>query len=171
MPNLGEALLHGAATALRTLATQDEQAIQPKLDLLAAAQYDSAQWLLYEALRANGERYAGRAAELLLEGEHRFPCGYLSSPYWTTRQLLQSTTPHMSGKHFALLETAIMDYAPSWENRDQAGWASFVLLRGLFASLCPSCRCVIRWICGVTAGRRVWLCFDDRHERAQAVPE
>lgn len=46
-----------------------------------------------------------------------------------------------------------------------------VFMRGLFASLCPCCRCVIRWICGVTAGRRAWVCFDSRHERAQAVPE
>jgi hypothetical protein len=131
MPNLGEALLHGAATALRTLATQDEQTIQPKLELLAVAQYDSAQWLLYEALRANGERFAERAAELLFEGEHRFPCGYLSSPYWTTRQLLEATTPHMSDDHFVRLEAAIMDYAPSWESRDHAGWASFILLSAM----------------------------------------
>ena len=123
--------MHGAATALRTLATQDEQAIQSKLDLLAVAPYDSAQWLLYEALRANGERYAERAAELLLEGEHRFPSGYLSNPYWTTRQLLQATTPHMSDDHFARLEAAIMAYARSWESRDYAGWASFVLLSAM----------------------------------------
>ena len=131
MPNLGEALLHGAATALRALATQHEQAIQPILDLLAVARYDSAQWLLYEALRANGERYAERAASLLLEGEHRFPCGYLSSPYWTTRQLLEATTPRMSDDHFARLEVAIMAYAPSWESRDHAGWASFILLSAM----------------------------------------
>jgi hypothetical protein len=58
MPDLGEALLHGASAALRKLAAQGDQAVQPQLDLLAAAQYDSAQWLLYQALRANGERYA-----------------------------------------------------------------------------------------------------------------
>jgi hypothetical protein len=131
MPVLGDALLHGAATALRTLAAQDEPALQPTLDLLAVAPYDSAQWLLYEALRANGERYAERAAGLLLEGEHRFPSGYLSSPYWTARQLLQATTPHMPGGHFTRLEAAIMAYAPAWESRDHAGWASFILLSAL----------------------------------------
>jgi hypothetical protein len=131
MPNLGQALLHGAATALRKLATQDDLALQPKLDLLAVAEYDSAQWLLYEALRANGERYAEQAAELLLEGEHRFPCGYLSSPYWTTRQLLEATTLHMSADHFTRLETAVMGYAPSWESREHAGLASFILLSAM----------------------------------------
>ncbi len=131
MPDLGDVLLHGAAAALRLLATQDEQAIQSKLDLLAVAQYDSAQWLLYEALRANGERYAYRAAELLLEGEHRFLCGYLSNSYWTTRQLLEATTSHMSDDHFASLEAAILAYAPSWESRDSAGWSSFTLLSAM----------------------------------------
>jgi hypothetical protein len=131
MPNLGEALLHGAGTALRKLATQDDQAMQPTLDLLAVAQYDSAQWLLYEALRASGERYAERAAGLLLEGEHRFLCGYLSSPFWTTRQLLEATTPHMSDGQFARLEVAIMAYAPTQESSEYAGWASFVLLSAM----------------------------------------
>ena len=131
MPDLGDALLHGAAAALRFLATQDEQASQSKLDLLAVAQYDSAQWLLYEALRANGERYADRAAELLLEGEHRFRCDYLSNPYWTTRQMLEATTSHMADEHFASLEAAILAYSPSWESRDSAGWSSFTLLSGM----------------------------------------
>ena len=86
---------------------------------------------MYEALRANGERYADRAAELLLEGEHRFRCGYLSNPYWTTRQLLEATTSHMSDDHFASLEAAILAYAPSWESRDSAGWSSFTLLSAM----------------------------------------
>jgi hypothetical protein len=43
MPNLGETLLHGAATALRKLVQQDERGLQSQLDLLAVAQYDSAQ--------------------------------------------------------------------------------------------------------------------------------
>ncbi|HEY7324185.1 MAG TPA: DEAD/DEAH box helicase [Streptosporangiaceae bacterium] len=43
-------------------------------------------------------------------------------------------------------------------------------LRGLFASLCPSCRCVIRWICGVTAGRRAWLCLDNRVTERKRYP-
>lgn len=132
--SLAEALLHGAAAALRELATQDDRAIQPELDLLAAAQYDSAQWLLYEALRANGDRYSERAADLLLEGEHRFPCGYLSNPYWTTRQLLEATTPHMSDHHLARLEAAIIAYAPPQESREHAGWASFVLLSAIAES-------------------------------------
>lgn len=130
-PDLGEALLHGAATALRALAAQDPPTVQPALDLLIADPHDSAQWLLYEALRVNGEQYAEQAAGLLLEGERRFPCGYLSSPHWTTRQLLEATTPRMSADRFARLEAAIMAYAPSWESRENAGLSSFILLSAM----------------------------------------
>ena len=59
MPNLGDALLHGAATALRKLVQQDEPGLQSQLDLLAVAQYDSAQWLLYEALRTTASVIPG----------------------------------------------------------------------------------------------------------------
>ena len=43
-------------------------------------------------------------------------------------------------------------------------------LRGRFASLCPSCRCVIRWICGVTAGRRAWPCLDGQMIERKRYP-
>ncbi|HEX6523892.1 MAG TPA: methyltransferase domain-containing protein, partial [Streptosporangiaceae bacterium] len=43
-------------------------------------------------------------------------------------------------------------------------------IRGLFASLCPSCRCVIRWICGVTAGRRAWLCLYSQMSERKRYP-
>ena len=37
-------------------------------------------------------------------------------------------------------------------------------------SLCPSCRCVIKWICGVTAGRRAWPCLDSRVSERKRYP-
>ena len=116
MPNLGEALLHGAATALahwrpRSAGHCSRSSIywQPPVRQRPVA--------VVRGAARERRPYAERAAELLLEGDHRFPSGYLSSPYWTTRQLLEATTPHMSDDHFARLEAAIMAYAPSWESR------------------------------------------------------
>jgi hypothetical protein len=129
--DLDDALLHGAAAALRSLVMQEPDAIQPLLEELARDPHDSAQWLLYEALRAAGERYADWAAELLLEGEHRFHSGYLSDSHWTTRQLLEATTPHMSVEHLRSLETAVMAFRPSYESRQGAGRTSFELLSGM----------------------------------------
>ena len=34
----------------------------------------------------------------------------------------------------------------------------------------PVCRCVIRWICGVTAGRRAWPCLDGRVSERKRYP-
>ena len=122
MPDLGDALLHGAATALRFLATQDEQASQPKLDLLAVAQYDSAQWLLYEALRANGERTPSERPSCCLKESTASRAATCRARTGRPGRLLEATTSHMSDDHFARLEAAILAYSPSWESRDSAGW-------------------------------------------------
>lgn len=131
MSDLGDVLLHGAARAVHELVERDHAAVQPILEVLAADSHDSAQWLLYEALRSAGERYADWAAVLLLQGEHRFHSGYLSDPLWTTRQLVEATTPHMSEEHLRKLEAALMALRPAWESREGAGWASFELLSGM----------------------------------------
>jgi hypothetical protein len=131
MPGLDDALLHEAATALRKLVEQESPEVQPILEQLARDQHDSAQWLLYEALRADGSRYADWSAELLLEGDHRFYSGYMSDSHWTARQLLQATSPHMSDEHFRRVEAAVMNLRPEWEGRKQAGWASFELLSAM----------------------------------------
>jgi hypothetical protein len=89
---LDDALLSAAVTAIRALVEHEPSAAQPVLEQLAADPHDSAQWLLYEGLRAAGERYAAWAARLLLEGTHRLVSGYPENPVWTTRELLQSIT-------------------------------------------------------------------------------
>ena len=130
--DLDDALLHGAAAALCRLVAQDPNAVQPILETLAGDPHDSAQWLLYEALRCGGEHYADWAAELLLEGEYRFHSGYLSDSHWTTRQLLEATTPYMSVEHLRSSEAAVMALRPSYESRQGAGWTSFELLSGMY---------------------------------------
>jgi hypothetical protein len=127
------ALLQGAAAALRKLVEQDAEAARPTLEGLAADPHDAAQWLLYEALQVAGEQYAEWAAGLMLEGEHRFFCGYLSNSLWTARQVLQAISPHVSPESFARLEQAAINLMPPWDKRP-AGWCSFNLLSGLAES-------------------------------------
>lgn len=131
MPTLGDALLNGAVAALRKQVEQDRAAVQPVLEELARDPHDAAQWLLYETLRTAGAQYADWSAELLLEGEHRFYSGYLSDLFWTTRQLLQATTPYMSDEYFARVEAAVMSFHPSGASRQNTGFASFELLSGM----------------------------------------
>ena len=73
---LEDALLFGAAEALAALARDGNARLEPLLQLLAGDAHEAAQWLLYEALRASGERYAHRAADLLLENDARLVTGY-----------------------------------------------------------------------------------------------
>jgi hypothetical protein len=130
-PELGDSLIHGAATALRRCVQQDRSAVQSVLEELARDPHHAAQWLLYEALAAAGEEYADWTADLLLEGEERFYSGYLSDLFWTTRQLLQATTPYMSDEHFRQIETAVVGFNPPGESRQNAGASSFTLLSGM----------------------------------------
>jgi len=131
MSDLDDALLHGAASALRRLAQQEPAAVHPILQELAQDNHDSAQWLLYEALRAAGDRYADWAADLLLQGDHRFYSGYLSDSFWTTRQLIEATSPHMPEARFRQIEAAVLGFKPSWESREGAGRSSFELLSAM----------------------------------------
>ncbi len=112
--DLDDALLVGAAQALQTLARDQPDELKPFLDELAADPHDGAQWLLYEGLRgAAAAALADWAADLLLEGEHRLASGYTSASFWTTRQLLQAISPHVSDDRFQRLERAAMELAPN----------------------------------------------------------
>jgi hypothetical protein len=128
---LDDALLHGAASVLRHLASNNPTAAQPFLDTLAADPHDSAQWLLYEGLRAAGERYAAWAAELLLQGGARLVSGYTGNTAWTARLLLQAITPYLPAETFAVLEQAILDAQPPGHAARFAASVSFTLLSGL----------------------------------------
>lgn len=138
---LEDALLFGAAGALRSFAGQDPQAAKPLLDTLAADQHEAAQWLLYEGLRGSAAaHYAEWAASLLLESPTRFLSGYMSNGVWTTRQLIEAIGPHLSAEPFGRLEQAILDLRFPWEKRNP-GWYTFCLLSVMDESrLSPSGR-------------------------------
>lgn len=131
MDEADEVLLRSTAAALRTYVTQDPSAVEPLLEVLASDPHDGAQWLLYESFRTGGDRWADWSAKLLLEGDHRFVSGYRTDEWWTTRQLMQVITPHVSDEDFSNIEKAVMSLQPTWESRQGAGWASFVLLGAL----------------------------------------
>lgn len=126
-----DALLFGAAAALRSFAGQDPEGARPLLMTLATDQHDSAQWLLYEGLRGRAaEHYAAWAAGLLAEDRTRFLSGYLSNGVWTTRQLVQAISPHLLPEAFSRLEQAILSLRFPWERR-QPGWYVFNLLSAM----------------------------------------
>ncbi|AQS72091.1 hypothetical protein B1H29_19710 [Streptomyces pactum] len=128
---LEDALLAGAATALRGIVERDAASARPVLESLAFDPHDTAQWLLYEALRAAGSHYADWAAELLLQGTHRFISGYYAAnAVWKTRELIQSTSQFMPDEAFASIEAAILEVRFPWESKP-TGWYPFNLLSAM----------------------------------------
>ncbi len=128
---LEDALLFGAADALRSFAGQDPEGALPLLTTLAADQHDAAQWLLYEGLRGQAaEHFAAWAGSLLAEGRTRFLSGYISNGVWTTRQLIQAISPYLPPEVFSRVEETILGLRFPWETR-QPGWYAFNLLSAL----------------------------------------
>ncbi|GGS00584.1 hypothetical protein [Streptomyces rubiginosohelvolus] len=134
-PDLGtheleDAVLSGMVASIRRLVRQEPSTAQPILETLAESPYEAAQWLLYEGLREDGERYAQWAAKLLLEGTHRFLSGYSSNGVWTARQLIQAASPFCSDDSFHDLESAVLELRFPWEKR-RPGWYMFNLLSAM----------------------------------------
>jgi hypothetical protein len=128
---LDDALLRGTITALRSLVASEPDAAQRFLETLAADPHETAQWLLYEALTVDGERYATWTAELLLEGDYRLVSGYGGNAGWTVRQLLQAIWPYLDIDTKAALEQAILAARPPALSDDTATWIAFTLLSAL----------------------------------------
>jgi hypothetical protein len=127
---LEDALLSGAAMAIRSVVEQDPAAARPVLEALAGDPHEAAQWLLYEGLRTSGETFAQWAADLVLEGTHRFMSGYSSNSVWSARQVIQATSQFISNESFHRLEAAILALSFPWEKR-RPSWYMFNLLSAM----------------------------------------
>lgn len=127
---LDDALLIGAARALRLTVKIDASAARPILEMLSIDRHEAAQWLLYQGIQESGELFAQWAADLLLEGTHRFMSGYSSNSVWSARQVIQATSRFMTDASFQRLEAAILDLRFSSEKR-RPGWYVFNLLSAM----------------------------------------
>lgn len=129
--DVDDALLYGTCDALRALIVAGEhERVEPLLDRLVADDHDAAQWLLYEAMSADGEHYAERAGALLCEGEHRLLSGYTCNSYWAARELIAAIGPFLSEERLGALEEALIAFRPEFESLP-FGHGSFTLLSAL----------------------------------------
>jgi hypothetical protein len=127
---LDGALLVAAVGALQRIVEQDVQSVEQFIDLLASAEMDTAQYLLYRILIAQGERSAEWAADYVLGDPRRLFCGWRSNSVWTTRLLLQAISPHVSDLSFGRLEDMVRDLHFPWESEFR-GYYAFTLLSSL----------------------------------------
>lgn len=89
---------------------------------LLAEPYDAAQWLAYQAFIGAGARHAAWAADVLTEAPERLKCGYMTDPYWTTRELLLAIGDDLDDDRLARIEKAVMGVV---------GYGGFTLLSAL----------------------------------------
>ncbi|MFJ3101785.1 hypothetical protein [Streptomyces sp. NPDC086835] len=129
---LEDSILAGAVSAIRAVVLHDPVAAVPTLRMLATDSHDTAQWLLYEGLKAAGDTHARWAGELLLEGVQRLISGYpTSNLVWQTRELLLATSSFMPDEVFNQLEGLILHVRFPWEDGRSSGWHQFNLLSAL----------------------------------------
>lgn len=132
--DLDDALASGAAQALRALVATDGEHVWPWLHRLAVSELDVAQWLLYEAAVAAVDAglpgVAAWAAEVILEGPHRFLCGTGSDSFFHAGELLRAISPDVPDEQFAALEQAVLHFAAPWDQR-RDGRSQFRLLWSL----------------------------------------
>ncbi|KOV36822.1 hypothetical protein ADK60_06285 [Streptomyces sp. XY431] len=128
--DLGGALLHGTAQALRILANRTPDRARELVAGLADSPYETAQWLLYQALVGAGPALAPWSAAILLEGTHRLLSGYVSNAAWTAREVLGAIGGTVPDSTLARLEHLILDLRlPS--DGTLSPWHEFTLLTAL----------------------------------------
>jgi hypothetical protein len=119
--NVGSALYNGVIHALVNLVLIKPQEIEPILYRLATDNHIAAQTLLFHAFIANPKYFATWAVGLILEGENRLKSGYLSDPYWISREVVRVIAPYVSDENHELLERKLRDLHNPYERENYRG--------------------------------------------------
>ncbi|MGW0947906.1 hypothetical protein ACWD4O_35880 [Streptomyces sp. NPDC002623] len=128
--DLGDALLQGAAEALRSTAGRDASRTRQLVEHLASEPYEAAQWLLYQALAAAGPALAPWSAEILLQGGHRLLSGYAENAVWGAREVLRAVGGALPDDTFGLLEESLLHLRLPPDS-ELSPWHEFTLLTAL----------------------------------------
>ena len=139
---IDQTLLKATEIALSNLAKNNSEYFSEFIEKqqLCASNFETIQYLLIRAYKANGIRFADEAAEYICENPGRLKTNTLytagngiihappSSPYWATKDLLEVITPHLN-KNLNKLEELILNYYPDREKDPKSrGYAQCVLL-------------------------------------------
>ncbi|MFK4107741.1 hypothetical protein [Streptomyces sp. NPDC002176] len=128
--DLGDALLLGAAEALRRAAGRDAARARQFVEQLVTEPYEAAQWLLYQALAAGGPDLAPWAAEILLQGRYRLLSGYTANAVWGAREVLCAIGSALPDDTFGRLEQCLLHLRLPPEEKPSP-WHEFTLLTAL----------------------------------------
>lgn len=128
---LGESLLAASVSSLEKMAKTMPESIQSLLVDLAAEPYDASQFLLYRCFSASGKYFANLAGSILLEGEHRLYCGYISDGNWAARELVRAIAPHVADATHQQLESLFRDLRNRHATPQRWGYLAFKFLSAL----------------------------------------
>ena len=129
------ALLSAMEKALSELAAEHTNIYRSVIEPIRESPFETVQYLLIRSLAANGPSFADEGVDHLCKSPERFKIGYSSNPYWASRQLIESISPHCSDEKLKQLETLLLGCYSDWEKgvwgRKQFGYAQFTLLSGI----------------------------------------
>ncbi|WP_316745461.1 hypothetical protein [Streptomyces sp. MK7] len=126
------ALLSALDRALRSLATQSPTAADGALQQLTASPVQELRFLAcrtYTAMDVPDEAIAW-----LVSDERNLRLGWLDSPSWASRELIEAATPHCTDATLERLTTMLLGYYTTWERgrrkgqRSSWGWSQYELL-------------------------------------------
>ncbi|MFI1002477.1 hypothetical protein ACIP10_26705 [Streptomyces galbus] len=126
------ALLAALDVALRSLATASPMAAVRALQQLTTSPVQELRFLAcrtYTAMNVSDEAIAW-----LVSDERNLRLGWLDSPCWASRELIEAATPHCTGEMLERLTTVLLGYYTAWErgrqkgHRSSWGWAQYELL-------------------------------------------
>ncbi|MDQ3362689.1 MAG: hypothetical protein M3534_13710, partial [Actinomycetota bacterium] len=130
-----DAALAAMTAALGALVRNEPRTFDRFSRRLRGSDTETAQYLLVKAYASGADRYADEAVEYLIEAPRRLETGYANEPYWATRELLATATPHCSPENLATLEELVLGYYSEWEldaeSGDWRGQAQLTLLGGI----------------------------------------
>ncbi len=141
-PSVKDVCLSSLSGALAALAREDSTDLREVIADLRQRDTHVANHLLLALYAGGAAHYADEAILSLCNEPWRFRCGFMDSPYWCAREMIQAVVPHCTAEYFGKLENAILDYVSPYESTEggyqQTEWARFALLSEIPAELCSA---------------------------------
>ncbi len=138
-PSVKDVCLSSLSGALAALAREDSTGLREVIADLRQRDTHVANHLLLALYTGGAAHYADEAISLLCDEPWRFRCGFLDSPYWCAREMIQAVVPHCTAEYRGKLENAILDYASPHASTEggyqQTEWDRFALLSAIPAEL------------------------------------
>jgi hypothetical protein len=121
-------LFAGVEDALCELGRLGPDACEAYLRDLSAAESEELRFLACRTLTVAGP--ADAAIEWLSSDHRNFMLGWVDSPWWASRELLQAWSQTCSDEAFARIEATILAYQPAWE-QESPGRGRYQMLSAL----------------------------------------